>query len=316
MFNIGNVLPTSMCRTMNTVKLKTVKASPTIFMVAGVIGVAASAVLACRATLKLDEILEKREKEVNRFKDAAADEELSEYTEDNAKKDIRTTNIRTGLDLATLFAPAILLGGLSVTSIFWSNHILNVRNATLTAAYATLHDDYKAMLKRIDENLNTELANKIKYNEVTKDVDLVEEHEDGSAETKTEKVHECDRDANPYAFYFGPYIQTGKGDWIKNPNWYKNPANTLTWLRGREAYCNRVAHIKGRYFMNDALDELNLPRTKTGQIVGWILNNDDSAVDGDNYISFGINDLDALNIDPNLGIRLEFNVDGNVWATM
>lgn len=45
-------------RNFNKFGLKVRKASPEILIVAGAVGVVASAVMACKATLKLDEVLE------------------------------------------------------------------------------------------------------------------------------------------------------------------------------------------------------------------------------------------------------------------
>ena len=63
---------------------------------------------------------------------------------------------------------------------------------------------------------------------------------------------------------------------------------------------------------------LGLPRTKAGQVVGWIYDKDKPV--GDNYVDFGLyadnlsySDF-ANGLDP--AILLDFNVDGNIWEMM
>ena len=57
---------------------------------------------------------------------------------------------------------------------------------------------------------------------------------------------------------------------------------------------------------------LGIPKTKVGQIVGWIY--DEEHPIGDNYVDFGIYDLrntEFVNGHENVAL-LDFNVDGNI----
>ena len=60
---------------------------------------------------------------------------------------------------------------------------------------------------------------------------------------------------------------------------------------------------------------LGIPRTRAGQIVGWVYDEDNPL--GDNYVDFGIYDINReKTIDFVNGyervILLDFNVDGNI----
>ena len=64
------------------------KHSPEILVVTGVIGVVTSAVLACKATRKLDSVLEESKEQIDKIKDYIEEEGYSEeYTEKDASKD-------------------------------------------------------------------------------------------------------------------------------------------------------------------------------------------------------------------------------------
>ena len=66
--------------------------------------------------------------------------------------------------------------------------------------------------------------------------------------------------------------------------------------------------------MNEVYDMLGIPRTKAGQIVGWIY--DEECPNGDNVIDFGIYESNKATRDFVNGyertILLDFNVDGPI----
>ena len=82
-----------------------------------------------------------------------------------------------------------------------------------------------------------------------------------------------------------------------------------------QEFANEKLRLKGHLFLNDVYDMLDIPRTKAGQIVGWVY--DEKNPVGDNYVDFGIYELysDANRrfvngLEP--VILLDFNVDGNI----
>ena len=64
------------------------KHSPEILIVAGVIGVVTSGVLACRATLKAKEVLDGAKEDLKLIDEALKDEKRADYTEEVAKSDL------------------------------------------------------------------------------------------------------------------------------------------------------------------------------------------------------------------------------------
>lgn len=95
------------------------------------------------------------------------------------------------------------------------------------------------------------------------------------------------------------------------PGWSKDTEFNLMYLLQQQYYANAKLKAKGYLFLNDVLDMLGLPRSKAGQIVGWIY--DEKNPIGDNYIDFGIYKTDKnakfVNGFEN-SILLDFNVDG------
>ena len=64
---------------------------------------------------------------------------------------------------------------------------------------------------------------------------------------------------------------------------------------------------------------LGIPKTKAGQVVGWVYDPEHPV--GDNYVDFGLFDLDRERVrrfvnGDERNILLDFNVDGNIWELM
>ena len=101
--------------------------------------------------------------------------------------------------------------------------------------------------------------------------------------------------------------------------WTTDAEYNLMFLRDQQRYANDLLKSKGHLFLNEVYDLLGIPRTKAGQIVGWIY--DEKHPNGDNFVDFGIYDTNkTANRDFVNGyertILLDFNVDGNIWDQM
>src|SRR3954451_10534125 len=96
------------------------KNSPRILFVGGVVGMVGSTVLACRATLKLDEVLTDIEREKNQARRVKASVDSPEYTgeaqypENELKRDLTIITVRGVGNIAKLYAPSVLLGAASI----------------------------------------------------------------------------------------------------------------------------------------------------------------------------------------------------------
>ena len=143
MKNLG--ILNTITRTFHQTGFQIKKHSPEILIVAGVVGTVASAVMACKATLKVNDILEETKTQVEQVKTVIADETIPEekYSEEDSKKDLAIIYAQTGLKFVKLYGPAVILGALSITSILASNNILRKRNIALAAAYTAVDTSFK-----------------------------------------------------------------------------------------------------------------------------------------------------------------------------
>lgn len=305
-----NELITTMSRNIHKIGFSLKKHSPEILVVAGAVGAVASAVMACKATLKVHEIIEEKEETLAEIQEAVENGENSAgnpYNEEDARKDVGLVYLQTGVKFAKLYGPAVLLGTLSITAMVSSNVILKKRNVALMAAYTTLDKGFKEYRGRVIERFGKELDHELRYNIKAKEVEEKVVKEDGTEETVKKTVNVIDpTSVSDYAVIY----DDGCNGWTKDPELNK------FFLKSQERYANDRLKAKGHLFLNEVYDMLGIPRTKAGQIVGWIY--DEKHPNGDNFVDFGmlnINDTkkrDFMN-GYERNIVLDFNVDGPIY---
>ena len=310
MRNMKN-LSNGLTKTFHNVSFKLKKHSPEILMAVGVVGTVTSAVMACRATMKVNEVIEKRNKAFDAIQQCLEDPQLSEeYTEEDANKDITLAYMQSGVELVKLYAPAIALGTVSISCLVKSNDILRKRNVALTAAYATLNKTFKDYRQRVTDRFGVDVERELKCNIQKRTIEETVVDENGK-ETKVEKeIEVCGLDGySEYARYFD---ETCFG-------WDKSPEYNLMFIKAQQNYANDVLKAKGRLFLNEVYDMLGMKPTKAGQIVGWVYDPENPSIDS--YVDFGVvftNRMENRELMESYetAILLDFNVDGNIWDTM
>lgn len=284
------------------------KASPEIMVVAGVVGVVTSTVMACKATTKVNDILEETRKQVDDVHNVLDSDIITEeeYNNDDAKKDLAIIYTQTGVELTKLYAPSVIVGALSITGILASHKILKKRNVALTAAYATIDRSFKEYRGRVVERFGKELDRELRYNIKAQEIEEKTVDKDGNETIEKKTISVVD--PNMYSDYARIFDNGSMG-------WTKDPEYNLMFLKLQQNQANDRLRAQGYLFLNDVYDMLGIPRTKAGQIVGWIYDKENPV--GDNFVDFGIYDIynekacDFVN-GRERSIVLDFNVDGNI----
>ena len=300
-----------MIRMYNNTKNGVQKHSPEILAGVGVVGVVASTVMACKATMKLNDILEESKETRDKIREVESNPRYEEqYSHEDAKKDLVINYTQTAMKVAKLYAPAVILGSASLGCLLASNDILRKRNAALSAAYMTVDKSFKEYRQRVVDRFGEEVEKEIRYNIKAEEVTSTVVAEDGSETTITETVKTMD--PNLYSDYAKFFDEA-------SPYWQKDPEYNFMFLKSQQQYANDLLKARGRLFLNEVYEMLGIDKTKAGQIVGWVYNPENPI--GDNFVDFGIFDMSKERVrafvngyEPN--ILLDFNVDGDVWSLM
>lgn len=306
---------TKASRTLHKVGFKLKKHSPEILAVVGVAGTVTSGVLACKATLKVNDIVDEAKETIETIHDAVENHRHTsdgeEYTEEVAKKDLTIVYVQTGVKFVKLYGPALALGVASIGCMIGSNHILRKRNIALAAAFKAVDTSFKEYRGRLIDKFGKELDRELRFGTKAKEVEETVVDEDGKETTVKKTVEVADPNVT-HSIYSIPWYEGNAG-------YTKNAELNKVFLIQQQNYANDKLRLNGILTLNEVYDMLGANRTKYGQIAGWVYTEDCSA--GDNFVDFGIFDpnnpgaCDFL-IGNERAIILDFNCIGNVLEYM
>ena len=317
-----NELANAATRAFHKAGFQLKKHSPEILVVTGVVGTVVSAVMACKATTKVNFVLEETKTQIDVIHTGAEKGEVAgylengevgmvEYTAEDSKKDLAIVYAQTGLKLVKLYGPAIILGAASITGILVGHNILHKRNLALAAAYTAVDTGFKQYRGRVVERFGDKLDKELLYNIKAKEIEETVIDDKGEEKTvkKTVEVADPVSAHSPYTFCFD---ESASG-------WQRDAEANKFFLLRQQEYANERLKAKGHMFLNEVLDMVGIPRQRAGQVVGWIY--DENNAVGDNYIDFGIFNIHCeanRNFVNGLeqSIWLNFNVDGDILENL
>lgn len=301
------------------------KHSPEICLAGGIISGVAATVVACKATLRADAILDAYAETKEKIEEAKREVESGEvegleYTEKDVKRDQMIAMRDMIFGFGKLYAPAIGLGALSIGLILTSYKIINGRFVGLMSAYTTLDEGFKKYRSRVVDAVGAEKEAEIRTG-VKNKKGFVKE----TTDTGEEKVVEKNVDQRDPVLDDGEFAGSLIFSEFTSTAFQKHdPIYNESFLKAQEAYFNNVLQAKGYVIEADVRKALGLKITPESLIRGWIL---DPAVPNEHApLSFGIRGpifretgdhvMKTGRIVKELSGRewlLEFNTDGVIW---
>lgn len=304
-------LMTKVSRSFRKVGFKIKKHSPEILVVAGVAGIVTSTVMACKATTKVNDIVDEAKETIDTIHDSVGKglhtSDGEEYTQEVADKDLAIVYVQTGWKFVKLYGPAVALGAASIGCMIGSNQILRKRNVALAAAFKAVDTSFKEYRGRVIDRFGKELDRELRFGIKAKEVEERVVDENGNESTVTKTVEVADPNVT-HSIYSIPWYEGNTG-------YTKNAELNKVFLIQQQNWANDKLRLNNVLTLNEVYDMLGAPRTAYGQIAGWVYTEDGSA--GDNFVDFGIFDpknpgaCDFL-IGHERAIILDFNCIGNV----
>lgn len=298
-------------RSFHKAGFKFKKHSPEILAVTGVIGIVTSAVMACKATTKVNDIVDEAKETIDKIHESVGKglhtSDGEEYTEEIAKKDLTITYVQTGLKFVKLYGPSVALGVASIGCMLGSNHILRKRNIALAAALTNVATSFKEYRGRLVDRFGKDLDRELRFGIKAKEVEETVVDEDGK-ETTVKKTVEVVDPNTAHSMYSIVFCEGNTG-------WTRNAELNKVFLIHQQNWANDKLKMNGILTLNEVYDMVGAPRTAYGQIAGWVYTDDNSI--GDNFVDFGIFDVnnekacDFVN-GREKSIILDFNCIGNI----
>lgn len=286
-----------MTRKFGKVVLNAKRYSPELLLGAGIVVGAAGIVMACKASMKVPDILEEHNEAVEAIPTVD-----SEGNRD--AKVVMPLYFHTAGELMKVYAPAFLLETFSVACILTSHGIMKKRNLALAVSLNGVSKAFKDYRKRVVDEIGAEMDQKFAYGTEKKTATVVEKDKKGRDHTLEKEFDGVTGDgAMKYSEYAKIFDES-------NPNWEKASGLNVNFLVARQAQANDMLRAKGYLFLNDVYKLLGFPETMVGQVAGWIYDKENPV--GDNYIDFGFCENSGFMncFDPSTW--LDFNVDGDI----
>lgn len=282
--------------------------SPEILFAIGIVSFVGTVVAACMATKEEEEVLAEH---ADAMTEIRAKEEEGEITHEEARKETTRVYCGTVLKTARTYAPSVVMGVLSLGTLFGSHHIMRQRNAQLVSAYGALEAMYKKYRKGVVDRFGEEVDYDIAHG-VREEV-IEEAYTDSKGKWKEKKTTYKVHDGSPsmYTRYFTKSNNEWKGDDVLN-EWFFNSvetaANGKLWGTYRHGYSFLC--------LNEVLDALGFEKTDYGMVVGWIYDKDHPV--GDNKVEIRRQKVKVMNEYGELedAFVLDFNVDGNIYEIL
>ena len=269
------------------------KHSPEILVFLGLGGTVTGAVMACKATRRLDDVLADHTERV----------ETAKKQDPDNKKELTKAYAHTGLQLVKLYGPSVTVGALSISSILAGNNILRKRNVALAAAYAAVDQGFKDYRDRVVERFGAETDNELRHNLHKEKIEETVEDENGKKKKVKREITVAGSGApSDYARFFA------KGE-AKAAE--ANDDYNLLFLKSQQELANHMLRAKGFLFLNDVYEMLGIDPSIPGQMVGWVYDKNDETC-GDNYVDFRIQEVYRRNSDEPGDYRKVFLIDPNV----
>lgn len=279
--------------------------APTILTVVGVAGVVGGTVLACKATLKLDEVLDEGTKTLENIEAARANPDISDeqYSEEDAANDRRIVRVQTVVKVAKLYAPAVAVGGLGVAAMLYSNVLLRNRATQAIFAYEALDKSFKLYREKVKAELGELEESRMAFGmtDIPGDVRTVVDEDGNKHEFQAVNVNPTSIYCRVFDHHSGSYTTSPFAN-RKFLNAQQNYANDLLVMR-------ETKHQHGYVLLSEVLQSLGLPIDPESTCVGWV--NDPN---NDKQIDFGINSIENSGFlnGYDKDCMLDFNVEGYV----
>ena len=290
-------------------KLGIKKHSPEILVATGIGTGIVAAVVACKQTIKANDIVAEAQKSLQNIEDVkelAANNEV-EYTEENEQEDRKTIGMQVAVGMVKTYALPVGLGVLSITCILSGHHILKKRNAALAAAYSVLSTDFMNYRKRVVDKYGKDVDFMLK-NGLEKQIVANQVIDPETGEVKETKEEVLTYEGDKLSQYARVFDEVGSTQWTPSAD------HNRAFLLMEQNYFNERIRTRGYIFLNEVYERLGFRPTKAGSVVGWVYQNAD--YEGIDFGIFTAHTQKAAEFlegtEPS--IILDFNVQGDILS--
>ena len=235
---------------------------PTIAVMGGSVAVFGGAFLACKATLKIDDILNEHNAMMNHIADHTDNPDFPEYTDKEVKKDKLQVYAMTSGKFFRAYAPAVGLAAAGFASIFYGFGLIKKWHTLAVSAVSAIDGKFAQYRQNVVNELGADMDKKFAGELLeAKEVEVAKvDPETGESKTETVKgIDDVIEDDFTRIFDY------------KNPKWENGYLLNDRFLNNLENWYSKhlSSHRMDHLFLNTVLKELGFKETGIGHFYGW-----------------------------------------------
>lgn len=272
--------------------------APTIMVVSGVASMTGGTVLACKQTLKIEEVLEPHTKMLEKVQHGET-LQLEGYSNDDARGDRFRVYGRVAVDLTKLYAVpgALFIGGAGL--VFSGHHIMIKRNATLAIAFTGLKKSFDAYRGRVVNALGHDADQAFMHGAVVREI---VDPETGAVVTVATRDWDASR-KDPYNRVF----EQGA-----SASWQPDLGVNKMFLHHQQKFAQERLSRQGYLYLSDVYQALGFPESDISRVVGWKVERNPDGSRNFPVVDFGLdkNVPDDWKYSHEDNVYLDFNCQG------
>lgn len=273
--------------------------APTLMVGGGVVAMGVGTVLACKQTLKIEEVLENHIPDLEKIQ-TGLDLGLDSYSDDIARTDRIKVYSRVGLDMTKLYAVPGILFVSGAGLVFGGHRIMLKRNATLAIAFTTVSKAFDAYRFRVVNQLGSEADQALMSGHVSKEV---WDDEQG----KNVKVHTRDWEGYPNGDPYNRVFEQGA-----TSEWTPDLGTNKLLIHNQQRMANELLSRRGHLYLSEVYEALGFPESDISRVVGWKVRKNPDGSRNIPFVDFGLDKPhpEDWKYNKEKAIYLDFNCEG------
>jgi len=271
--------------------------APTLLVAGGVVSMGAGAVVACKKTLQVEDLLADRVVELERVQEGES-LQLEGYTKDVARSDRIKVYTRAGLSLGKLYlVPGVLFVG-GAALVFKGHHMMIQRNATLAIAFTALKEAFDKYRQRVVAEQGVEADQRFAHGYKT-----VATTDPATGELVVSTTNEWEDNDDPYNRVF----RQGESSL-----WKRDLGLNQMLIASQQRFAQERLMRKGILWLSDVYESLGFEVNDISRVVGWRVRTLHDGTKDIPVVDFGLNKPHPLDSElaKEHAIYLDFNCQG------
>jgi hypothetical protein len=273
-------------RVVGAAKLALHAKAPTILVVSGVISMGGAAILACRATMKIEDTLEPFQEQLDTMKNGVIKSD-----------EAQAAKVQMSLEVGKLYLAPLGLFLLGAGMTFKGHSILQQRNAALAMAFTTLKKAMDAYRQRVITEQGHEADQRYMSGSTT-----VTTNKNGTI------VQSQTRDWSESAT--SPYARIFSNE--SSDQWVNDLGSNKHFVSSQQRFAQQLLNHQGYLYLSDVYKSLGLAENDTSRVCGWRITTMADGTRNVPIVDFGIDKPleDDWKYNQNKAIFLDFNCQG------